>query len=637
MKAIFGIFCRNTQQCLPELVEKMRVVLYRLESSDTELWTEKETCLVQAYPWAADKNTKIKRLPLALHDQFVFAACGRVDNISEISRLLAIPPNELPLLSDIEVLRRAYAKWGSESSAKIYGDWAYVAWHPDEHKLVLSRDHHGNTPLYYYLDQHVFAFASSRQALLALNLSPVELDELYLAQYLTSWFDYHGERTLHKPIKRLPPSHYITVTPDKCDLSQYWYLENAPELKLSRRDEYVAAFRELFDEAVNCRLRPSGKVAATLSGGLDSSSVAVTAAGFLKKSNQRLAAYISVPSYHKTEYQENRFENELPFARAVVDAAGNIDLHTVSSAGISPVSAIRKVLEQQLDPCHGAANLYWILDLQESVKAMGYDVMLTGAAGNGSISWSGDIFSQPVSYLLEHISWQKLISSLSTRIKLNIKRVLPIELVAEIRKKRVKDIELYRGSAIHPDFARRIRLLDLRLNDLGDMSSPHPREERCRIIMPGRSMGGAYAAELGAMHGLTICDPTADARLLALTISIPDHVYIDPKTGFNRWLIREAMKGRLPDKVRLNRARGRQAGDLVLRLRACAEEVESALSDLARGPSAEYVDVEYMRQVWEMIQLNDTSEAFVKSITILTRGIMAGLFVNRFYKQETEQ
>ena len=115
------------------------------------------------------------------------------------------------------------------------------------------------------------------------------------------------------------------------------------------------------------------------------------------------------------------------------------------------------------------------------------------------------------------------------------------------------------------------------------------------------------------------------------TLSVPDHIFIDPETGMDRWLIREAMKDRLPDAVRLNRQRGRQAGDLVPRLRACANEVETALDEIARGPAAEYVDVTYMREVWQMIQTQDTPQAFFKSITVLTRGIMAGLWVNGFY------
>src|SRR6185369_10229339 len=148
----------------------------------------------------------------------------------------------------------------------------------------------------------------------------------------------------------------------------------------------------------------------------------------------------------------------------------------------------------------------------------------------------------------------------------------------------------------------------------------------CRVVRPGKAFVGAIHAEHGAAAGLEIRDPTGDARVLAYCFSVPDRFYFDAETGLDRWLIREAMKGRLPDEVRLNKRRGRQAGDLVLRLRACAEDVEIALGELARGPAAAYVDVEYMRQVWRMIQQYDTQEAFTKSVTVLTRGIMAGLF-----------
>ena len=91
------------------------------------------------------------------------------------------------------------------------------------------------------------------------------------------------------------------------------------------------------------------------------------------------------------------------------------------------------------------------------------------------------------------------------------------------------------------------------------------------------------------------------------------------------------MKGRLPDEVRLNRIPGRQAADRVLRLRACAGEVEAALEELSHGPASAYVDVIYMRRVWQTIQIENSQDTFVKSGTVLLRGIMAGLFVNDFY------
>jgi asparagine synthase (glutamine-hydrolysing) len=209
------------------------------------------------------------------------------------------------------------------------------------------------------------------------------------------------------------------------------------------------------------------------------------------------------------------------------------------------------------------------------------------------------------------------------------KQHLPPQLVAACRQVR-QPSAFASFSAVQPDLARRLNLAERLMSDA--LHQPRtPFEQRCHIIMPGRSLGGSRHAENGVAYGLEIRDPTADARLLAFTLSVPDHIFMDPKAGQDRWLIREAMKGRLPDDVRLNRRRGRQAGDIVPRLRACAAEVETALDELAQGPAAAYVHVPYLRQVWQLVQTDDTPEAFHKAVSVLTRGIMAGLWVNGFH------
>jgi asparagine synthase (glutamine-hydrolysing) len=82
--------------------------------------------------------------------------------------------------------------------------------------------------------------------------------------------------------------------------------------------------------------------------------------------------------------------------------------------------------------------------------------------------------------------------------------------------------------------------------------------------------------------------------------------------------------------VRLNRRRGRQAADLVPRLRTSADEVERALTEIENGPGAEYVSVPAMRAVWRRVGAEDSPHTLKLAVTVLTRGIMAGLFVNGF-------
>lgn len=580
--------------------------------------------------WKDDSITLLQEVSVTnsviqLYCGLYFIFYGRIDNRSDLAKCLEIRPADLASITDKQLISIAYNKWGEETSSRIYGDWSLAVWHPDEQKLFLARDHYGNTALYYYVDQHIFAFSSSRKFLLDLKLAPQEMDELYLAQVLVSWMAYHGERTIHKSIYRLPPAHSLTVTPDKFTTRQYWYLEKTPILRLAQRSDYVDGFREVFEESVRVRLRTSGSdtIAATLSGGLDSSSVAVTAAEILKKEDRRLNAYTSIPVADTSKSDGRCIGNEFPLAEATARFAGNIDLYTVNAADISPIQAIRSMLRIVHEPSHAAGNFFWILELNRRAVVDGCKVLLTGQIGNATISWTGDLSSQPFAYQLQRLGWQKL-------LKQKIKETAPLQFLKLYRMWRQNKSEWYRSSAILPEFAQRIDLYGQMLNDTNNLGFRSPQEMRHTFINPGRIMVGALHAEMGAAAGLEIRDPTADARVIEYTYSVPDHIFMNPETDQDRWLIREAMKGRLPEGVRLNRRFGRQAADRVQRLRACAREVDSVLDELAAGPAIEYVDVAYMRRVWHKVLNEDSFDTYSKSGAILTRGIMAGLFVNEF-------
>ena len=627
MSAIFGLINRNGAPVEAEKLKAMQEAMAHWGPDGGAAWQEGPAGLGQLRLFAVPE-AHLEHLPVSdPGSSIVFTAEGRVDNRQELLSQLDCE-NTIP---DGDLLFAAYRRWGADAPQHIYGDYSFAAWHPEQRKLFLARDHFGNTAFYYYLDADIFAFASDRQALLALNPPQLEMDELYLAQVVSSWPAYHGERTIYTTIKRLPPAHCLTVTPDNMQIRQYWRLEDTPELHLPRREDYVAAFRELFDEAVRAQLRSGdGKVAVTLSGGLDSGSVTAVAAEYFRDAGQRLDAFTSVPLSDTNPYVGKRFGDEFPFAQATAEYAGNVDLHRIAGSTITPIQAIRKVLTISGEPGHAAGNFYWLWELQETAHAYGCTALLTGQMGNAGISWPGDIRSQTPAFQIKQKGWRFW-------AKEELKQGLPARWLEARRmrlgRRRLAQKKPDQGSALHPDFVRRLNLHERRLADPNQVPARSALDQRYRIIMPGRGFVGALHAQNGAAHGLEVRDPTADARILAFTISVPDRLFTDSKTGVDRWLIREAMRDRLPDSVRLNRNRGRQAGDLVPRLRASSDEVETALVEIETGPAAAYLDVPNMRRVWGMVQTEDTMEAFHKTVTVLTRGIMAGLFVNQFFGQ----
>ena len=633
MGGIFGIFQRTGKPLELSTIEIFVREMSGWGSASGQPWKDVYVVLGQVQ---FDDAPQALRSVIPFNDPAtgsVFTVTARLDNRAELIGSLHLSSDEYSdSLADSDLIWHAYRRWGTECVRRIYGDWAFAVWQPAERRMLLARDHYGSTALYYYLDPQVFAFATSRRALLALQLDPHKMDEEYLAQALVFWFPDPGERTIHQSVRRLPPAHRLSVTSTNAEIDQYWRLENTPTLLLPRRQDYVEAFSEVFEAAVRSRLRcqadsgidDQGKkqIGVTLSGGLDSGSVTAVAAKLLRENGHRLAAYTSVPLSDADRFVGARFGNELPYAQAVAHRYENIDLYAITAPELTPVQAVRQYLQISQDPASGAGNAYWLLSIMMAAQDHGQRLLLTGQEGNIGISWTGSVFSQPWAYQIRQLGWR-------TWSKTIMARSLPWGLLAAVRQSRLETQPWYRASAIHPDFARRIQLLELRRNDLNIRTANTPLEQRRRMIS-GRGLSGALYAELGMSYGLEILDPTADVRLLEFTFSVPDRIFIEPASGLDRWLIRSAMQDLLPDEVRLNRHRGRQAADLVLRLRASAAEVDSALDELAKGPAAEYVDIEKMQQTWKMVQTEDTVEAFRRSATVLMRGIMAGLCVNEF-------
>jgi asparagine synthase (glutamine-hydrolysing) len=594
MTGIFGIFVRDPSRVSADPKPEGHRPPSRFTDAAITLCADRERSAVPDRP-------------------FVLISNGMIHNRAELAADLGfgadLPPDQL-------LFEHAYARWGDTACEHIHGDWSFAAWTPAERKLTLARDHLGNTSLYYYTDDGVFAFATSLHQLLALGLAPIVMDELFLAQTLISWPAYHGERSIHMPMKRLPPAHVVQVTPQRLAVSQYWRLEDVREVRLAKRQDYVERFVELFDRAVRERIRDGMKVAATLSGGLDSSSVSATAALALGERGARLSAYTSTPIADTEPYVGARFGDEYPLALATAEAADNIDLHRVDAAQVSPIASIREMIEISLEPQHAAGNLFWIMDLYRDAARDGNAIVLTGQLGNAGVSWTG---GQP---LRQQIASVGLMGTLRRRVRGAFSPAV------DLAYRRWRYPRTFDRAAIAPDFADRIKLAELRCEDPSETPHLSARDTRFAILKPGASKVGALHAEMGAAAGVAVSDPTGDARLLEFCLSVPDRIFVDPETGIDRWLIREAMRGRVPDPVRLNRDRGRQAGDLVPRLRAHADEVDAAIEEIRRGPGAAYLDMAKLDRVWRQVRAESTPDSFQLAVTVLTRGIMAGLFVN---------
>jgi asparagine synthase (glutamine-hydrolysing) len=187
--------------------------------------------------------------------------------------------------SDGEVLLAGYHFWGADVFRKARGMWGVAFWHPDEHRLTLSRDPLGKKPLL-YVSERSCAFASNLTALLPLLDSTPPIDREALDCYL-GHLVVPGEHSILTGVRKVPPGSYVTWHPGgEARTVRYWHLPDA-DGPGGDTAEVAGEVERLLRTAVRRRLESDVPLGVFLSAGLDSSLVAALAA---EESRRRLVA-----------------------------------------------------------------------------------------------------------------------------------------------------------------------------------------------------------------------------------------------------------------------------------------------------------------------------------------------------------
>jgi asparagine synthase (glutamine-hydrolysing) len=211
--------------------------------------------------------------------------------------------------SDTECILAAYDRYDTGCVDRLRGMFAFAIWDDRRRRLFCARDRFGIKPFYYALVGNLFVFASEAKALLPF-LPEIESDPAALAEYLT--FQYTiGEATLFRGIKQLLPGHALTVENGAVRIWRYWDVHYEIDGDHNAR-YFERRLGELLDDSVRMHLRSDVPVGAYVSGGIDSSLIAILAG----KSERGIAdcfhgRFTQFPGYDESDY-----------AAAAVDQAG---------------------------------------------------------------------------------------------------------------------------------------------------------------------------------------------------------------------------------------------------------------------------------------------------------------------------
>src|SRR6266436_5794666 len=178
--------------------------------------------------------------------------------------------------SDTECILAAYDRHETGCLDRLRGMFAFAIWDDRRKRLFCARDRFGIKPFYYCVVGDLFVFASEAKALLPF-LPEIETDPEALAEYLT--FQYTiGEATLFRGVKQLLPGHALTIEGGEVRVWRYWDVRYEIDGDHSAR-YFERRLVELLDDSISVHLRSDVPVGAYLSGGVDSSLIAILAGG----------------------------------------------------------------------------------------------------------------------------------------------------------------------------------------------------------------------------------------------------------------------------------------------------------------------------------------------------------------------
>ena len=416
MSGIYGIINLKNTPVDPSQMNKMEELLIHRGVDGKAQWIEGHVGLGHL-KLEITPESEYEKLPLE-YKQWVITADARIDNRHELDEPLSISEEEQAFIPDTTYIVKAYEKWGKDCVKHLIGDFAFAIWDTVEKTLFCARDHIGIKPFFYLKTEDKFIFASELKTIVELREIPVELNESKLGDWMYRIQDLNNPTdTLFMNVKRLMPAHFGIVQSNNFVIEQYWKLVRTKVIKLPNDEAYAEKLRDLMIQAVECRMRTKYEIGVTLSGGLDSSSVACIAARKLAKEGKNLYTASSVLPNN----WEGIEEDEREYIDAVIEQEKNIKNISVT---VFPNDFFND-LDTNIGRTYSPVNPFYNMDNALALSISEQDsvrLILSGYAGDMAVSQKANTL---LAFLISRRKWYLAVNLIKKRTKIGDK-YLPI-------------------------------------------------------------------------------------------------------------------------------------------------------------------------------------------------------------------
>jgi asparagine synthase (glutamine-hydrolysing) len=461
----------------------------------------------------------------AVHEGFTYTLIynGELYNTDELRQELKQLGADFKTHCDTEVVLFAYIFWGEACAEKLNGIFAFAIHDERKKQVFLSRDRFGVKPLFYTRRGGRLYFASEIKALLMHPDIPARISQEGLWQLLYLNPVREAGHTVFEGIYDLPPACNMICNGKNMRIRPYWQL--AAYENTESEEDIVAHTRFLLSDAIQRQLVSDVPLCTLLSGGLDSSVITAVAARHYKENGMQLSTFSFEYEGNKENFTNTLFQPQSDDEYAVYLADHLGTKHTVLTAETKTIAALLPEAARYRD-FPGMADVDSSLMYYCGRIAKSHKVAISGECSDevfGGYPW----FYRPEMLHRDFFPW---IHQPHLRAGL-------------FRPEIAKTAEGYA-------YARQVYQRSLEGCPLLDGESEPMRQSREASWLSINYFMASLLERKDRMsmaNSLEVRVPFADHRLVEYVYNVPWEIKY--KNNTEKYLLRRAMEGVLPDKI----------------------------------------------------------------------------------------
>ncbi|MGK0446285.1 MAG: asparagine synthase (glutamine-hydrolyzing) [Polaribacter sp.] len=307
--------------------------------------------------------------PLFNEDKSLVLICnGEIYNYIELKKELSAKGHIFSSESDSEMILHLYEEYGEECLKHLRGQFAFCLWDTKKQQLFAARDRIGEKTLYYSEIPGGVVFSTELKAILKYYIKHPQINSEQLAAPIRYTSPTSKKNTFIEQIKRVEPGQYICADDHGLRKYHYWKRDISPTFTGSFEQAKNETLR-LMRESIDINLRSDVPIAVMLSGGIDSSAIAILAKETGREVHTITAGYKGRPEVDERNLAK-RFAKEQGFTHHEVE----LDAHDFNKSFEEFTAHIDEPVTDS------AALAQWAL--YRKVKSLGFKVLLGGMGGD---------------------------------------------------------------------------------------------------------------------------------------------------------------------------------------------------------------------------------------------------------------